>query len=328
METLSYITDRAYLEHLTGPWHPEQPARLLAIDNAIKNSELAYYINRIPPKIASENEIALCHSTDYIALVKNETLQLSSKNLPNDGSISLSTGDTPICSKSYEIARLAVGGAITAVDAVMQNITPRAFVSARPPGHHAHHQLGHGFCIFNNVAIAAKYAQEKYGIKNILIADWDVHHGDGTQAIFYEDASVFYFSTHRFGYGYYPGTGSHLEIGHGKGIGTNLNCPFTIENGDSPRLSILRAFHKTLPQAMEAFKPQLIFISAGFDAHFKDPLGGCDVTDADFAEITESVKKIAIKHCQGRIISILEGGYNLEGLASATLSHIKSLSGV
>lgn len=322
---LCCIYDKAFLTHLTGTWHPERPARLKAIDQAISSIDFAYPILHIIPRMATEDEIALCHSKEYIHLVQHETSQIITKHLPDDGSICLSTGDAPICSKSYNIARLAAGGALTAVDAVMQNTSLRAFVAARPPGHHAHRDIGHGFCIFNNIAIAAKYAQKKYGIKNILIADWDVHHGDGTQSIFYEDPTVFYFSTHRFGYGYYPGTGSKTEIGTGPGIGTTLNCPFIVEDGDSPRLSILKAFKTTLPQAMEMFAPELILISAGFDAHAKDPLGGCDFTNADFWQITEEIKEIANTYCQGRIISILEGGYSLEGLASAAQQHIESL---
>lgn len=322
---LSFITDKAFLLHLTGPWHPERPTRLTVIENAIDHYNFSPPLLRIPPRTAQEEEIALCHSKAYIDLVKHETSQIHPLNLPDDGSIWLSTGDAPICSKSYEIALLAAGGALAAVDAVLRNTSLRAFVSARPPGHHAHQSLGHGFCIFNNIAIAARYAQKKYGIKKILIADWDVHHGDGTQAIFYDDPSVFYFSTHRYGYGYYPGTGSAAETGKGDGKGTTLNCPFVIEDGDSPRLSILNAFQHALPKAMEAFKPELILISAGFDAHIKDPLGGCDMSDADFAMITEEVKTLANKYCHGRIISILEGGYSLEGLASATLEHLKCL---
>lgn len=324
-DTLAIITDNAYLKHLTGPWHPEQPARLQAIDQAIKKSGLSSSFHYLTPRIATEEELALCHSKEYISLVQEETSRLQSKKLPDDGSIWLSTGDAPICSASYEIARLAVGGALTAVDAIMQNIAKRVFVAARPPGHHAHNAMGHGFCIFNNAAIAARYAQKKYGIKNVLIVDWDVHHGDGTQAIFYEDPSVFYFSTHRFGHGYYPGTGSAEEKGKGKGLGTTLNCPFVIENGDSPRHSVLNAFKNILPKAMETFKPEIIIISAGFDAHFKDPLGGCDLTDADFAELTDCIKDLAAKYSQGRIISLLEGGYSLDGLASSTLAHITAL---
>lgn len=322
---LAIVTDKAYLNHLMGPWHPEQPARLLAILKALKDSGLSATIPFLSPHFAAEDDLMLCHSKAYIELVKNETAQILIKHLANDGSASLSTGDTPICSASYQAACLAAGGALKAVDAVMQNQVKRVFVAARPPGHHAHQNIGQGFCIFNNVAIAARYAQQAYALKKILIVDWDVHHGDGTQAIFYEDPLVFYFSTHRYGRGFYPGTGAAEERGNGRGLGTNLNCPFSIENGDSPRQSILKAFKNNLPVTIETFKPELIFISAGFDAHKLDPLGGCDLSDGDFAELTECVKEIANRNCQGRIISILEGGYSLEGLASAAIAHLKAL---
>lgn len=325
---LAIVTDSAYLNHLTGPWHPEQPARLLAINKALKDSGLSNTLPFLSPRLAAEDELMLCHSKAYIDLVKTETSQILDRHLANDGSFSLSTGDAPICATSYQIARLAAGGALTAVDAVLQNQIKRVFVAARPPGHHAHQSIGQGFCIFNNVAIAARYTQQIYGLNKILIVDWDVHHGDGTQAIFYDDPSVFYFSTHRYGRGYYPGTGAAEEKGKGPGLGMNLNCPFSIENGDSPRQSILKAFKTTLPIAIETFKPELIFISAGFDAHKLDPLGGCDLTDDDFAELTECVKLIADNHCQGRIVSVLEGGYSLPGLASATVAHLKILGNI
>lgn len=322
---LAIVHDPIYTGHLTGPFHPEQPSRIQAIGYALEKSGLAASLPHIPPRPASLEEIELCHSKDYIELVQKETARINPEELPDDGSISLSTGDASICSASFDIARLAAGGAIAAVDHVLHGFSKRVFCAVRPPGHHAHQAIGQGFCIFNNIAIAARYAQKAYGIEKILIADWDVHHGDGTQAIFYDDPSVFYFSTHRYGYGFYPGTGAAVETGLGRGAGTTLNCPFIIEHGEVPSRSILKAFDQLLAQAIKSFKPELVLISAGFDAHFKDPLGGCDLTDAHYAALTESIKNIAGIYCQGRIVSLLEGGYSLSGLASSTIAHLKSL---
>jgi acetoin utilization deacetylase AcuC-like enzyme len=220
------------------------------------------------------------------------------------------------------VARYAVGGILEAIDYVVLERVKNAFCAVRPPGHHASAMVGKGFCVFNNVAIGARYAQKKYGLKKILIADWDVHHGDGTQAIFEEDTSVFYFSTHRYGRGFYPGTGSAQETGEG---GTILNCPIIPSQGISPRKEVLRAFHTLLPQAMETFRPNLVMISAGFDAHVKDPLGGFDLVEEDFAELTAITKKIAETYASGHLVSVLEGGYHLEALASSVCAHVREL---
>jgi acetoin utilization deacetylase AcuC-like enzyme len=323
--TTAIVADSAYVDHLTGRGHPEQPLRINAIEQALTRAGLLVEQNRVIPRLATNEELLLCHSADYIEKVKEEVANIVSYNLPDDGSVSLSTGDVMICSKSLNIALLAVGGVLTAIDLVMSGRFQNAFCMVRPPGHHASAEQGKGFCIFNNVAIGARYVQKKYRIQKVLIADWDVHHGDGTQAIFEEDPTVFYFSTHRYGYGFYPGTGGRDETGKGLGKGTILNCPIIPSPRIAPRDAILNGFETQLPKAMEAFRPDIVLISAGFDAHEKDPLGGFDLQDADFATLTQIVRQIADIYAQGRMISVLEGGYSLEGLASATRAHVEAL---
>jgi acetoin utilization deacetylase AcuC-like enzyme len=220
------------------------------------------------------------------------------------------------------VALLAAGGVLAAVDAVVAGRAGNAFCAVRPPGHHARPAQGMGFCIFNNVAIAARYAQKKHQIGKVLIVDWDVHHGNGTQDIFYEDGSVFYFSTHQWPL--YPGTGRKEETGRGAGAGTTLNCPFPMDAG---RQEILGAFQEQLLPAAERFKPELVIVSAGFDSRVDDLLGGLRLTDKDFADLTAIVKDIARRHARRRLVSVLEGGYSLAGLAKATVAHVRALAG-
>jgi len=237
-----------------------------------------------------------------------------------DGDRSLSTGDTRISPRSLEIARLAAGGVIAAVDAVLAGDVANAFAVVRPPGHHATPKRGMGFCLFNNVAIAARHAQAVHGIDRVLIADWDVHHGNGTQDIFYEDGSVLFFDTHQ--HPLYPGTGLADETGRGPGQGLTINCPFPAGSG---RKEIVGAFRERLLPAAARFRPELVLVSAGFDSRIDDPLGSFTLTDDDFTELTSLVKEIAAEHASGRLVSTLEGGYSLTGLASAATSHVRAL---
>jgi len=229
----------------------------------------------------------------------------------------LSTGDTEIGPRSLEVARRAAGGVLNAIDAVAAGALKNAFCVVRPPGHHATPGRGMGFCIFNNIAVAARYAQNKHGIKRVLIADWDVHHGNGTQDCFYTDGSVFFFSTHQAPW--YPGTGAAQETGEGAGKGTTLNCPFPAGSGAE---KILGAFRTRLVPAMKEFKPELVLLSAGFDSRAGDPLGRFQLSDDDFTALTDTMLEIAGHSAGGRLVSVLEGGYSLTGLAAAASAHV------
>lgn len=317
MHPLVIIYHPDFKLHLTGEGHPECIERMSVILEALKKQGLMHSENSILAKSAPLSMVSYCHSSDYIDLVRRECLWVQQRNVPS-GHHMLSTGDVFISPDSYSVALLAVGAGMVAVDQVMQGHAQTAFCVIRPPGHHATTSQGMGFCLFNNVAIAARYAQRTFHLNKILIVDWDVHHGNGTQEIFYSDPSVFYFSTHQGGI--YPGTGQRNEIG----AANILNCP--IAGGKNSRLHILKAFEEELPLAMERFKPELIIISAGFDAHKMDPLGGFDLETEDFAKLTAVVQKISNQYCQGKIVSLLEGGYNLEALAASASAHACALS--
>jgi acetoin utilization deacetylase AcuC-like enzyme len=294
-------------EHLTGPQHPEQPARFDAAVGALRGLELS----PIQPRLANHDELALCHSRQYIQLAEREIVE---------GFHELSTGDTIVSGKSFDAALRATGGALNAVDAIVEKRVSNAISIGRPPGHHASAARGMGFCIFNTVAVAARYAQKKHGIGRVLIVDWDVHHGNGTQDIFYRDGTVFFFSTHQSPW--YPGTGARNEIGDGAGEGMTLNCPFPAGAG---RKEILGAFQEQLIAEAEQVKPELVLISAGFDSRYADPLGQFVLTDDDFADLTRVMREIADKHAGGRLLSVLEGGYNLTGLAAGIRAHTEAL---
>lgn len=294
-------------EHLTGPGHPEQPARFDAAVAALQGLNLV----PIPPRLANYDELALCHARKYIQLAEREI---------HDGFHELSTGDTIISPKSFDAAVRAAGGALNAVDAVADRRISNALCLGRPPGHHATPVRGMGFCVFNTVAIAARYAQRKHGAGRVLIADWDVHHGNGTQDTFYTDGTVFFFSTHQSPW--YPGTGARSERGEGKGEGMTLNCPLPAGSG---RKEILGAFQEQLIAAADEIKPEFVLISAGFDSRAGDPLGRFLLSDTDFADLTYVMREIADKHAGGRLVSVLEGGYDLHGLASAVRAHAEAL---
>jgi acetoin utilization deacetylase AcuC-like enzyme len=294
-------------EHHTGSHHPERPERFDAALGALEGLELL----RLDPRLATEDELALCHGRPYIRLVEREVMT---------GFHELSTGDTIISARSFDAALRATGGALKAVDAVMNGQAGNAFCIVRPPGHHASSIRGMGFCLFNTVAVAARYAQQKYGVERVMIADWDVHHGNGTQDIFYSDGTVFFFSTHQDPW--YPGTGAASETGDGPGQGATLNCPFPAGSG---RREILGAFQEKLLPAAQAFQPGLVLISAGFDSRIGDPLGNFMLTDTDFRDLTTLLREIADRHAGGRLVSVLEGGYSLEGLAAGVRAHVAAL---
>jgi acetoin utilization deacetylase AcuC-like enzyme len=307
MNKTAFLADPISKEHDTGPGHPEQPARWDAAVRGLGDLTLT----ATPPRAATADELALCHTPDYIRTARRDV---------EAGRSALSTGDTDISPRSFEAAVRATGTCLNAVDLVMTGEARNAFCIVRPPGHHATPNRGMGFCLFNNIAIAARYAQRRYGIERVLIADWDVHHGNGTQDIFYADASVFFFSTHQSPW--YPGTGDLEETGHGAGKNRTLNCPFAAGSG---RDQILGAFRSKLAPMMDDFRPDLVLVSAGFDSRLGDPLGHFRLTDADFAELTQVVLEIADKHSAGRVVSVLEGGYNLDGLTKAVKAHAHAL---
>ena len=304
------IYDARYLKHDTG-LHPENARRLEAILRVIdRDEDLSKKLIRDVPRPAANQDIVRCHQEDLI-------FQIESACESNEGYLDV---DTRISPESLNVARLAAGAAIAAVDTAMAEEGGRAFGLIRPPGHHATITTAMGFCLFNNAAIGARYAQAKYGAERVLIIDWDVHHGNGTQEIFWTDPSVFYFSTHQ--YPYYPGTGSKDERGGGKGEAFTLNVPLSV--GTSAR-DHRQAFIDALHEIERRFPPDLIIISAGFDSRRGDPLGGLMLEDSDFAEMTKEVLRIAEKHGHGRVVGLLEGGYNLDLLGGSVRSHLAAL---
>ncbi len=308
--SVSLIYDPAYLKHDTGI-HPENARRLQAILGAVNKDEaLSKRLGRVTPIPASSEDISRCHREELI----HEIEWLCAEDA---GFIDV---DTRVSRESFEVARLAAGAAIAAVDAVMKEEGGRAFGLIRPPGHHATISKAMGFCLFNNAAIGARYAQARYGAERVLIIDWDVHHGNGTQEIFWTDPTVFYFSTHQFPY--YPGTGASGERGAGKGEGFTLNIPL---HAGTPARDHRRSFIDALHEIERKFPPDLVIISAGFDSRRGDPLGGLMLEDGDFSEMTKEVLRIAEKHAAGRVIGLLEGGYNLELLGDSVRSHVAAL---
>ncbi|MGA2033602.1 MAG: histone deacetylase [Thermoguttaceae bacterium] len=297
--------------HAPAAGGPECPQRYKAIMAAIAASSCFSTLRPYKPRPATDDEIRFCHAESYLLKARREI---------ESGAGKLSSGDTYVCRRSLEAAYAASGAACVGIRAVVDGQAKNAFCPLRPPGHHATADRGMGFCIFNNAAVAARYAQRRHGVGKLLIIDWDVHHGNGTQDIFYEDGSVFYFSTHQSPW--YPWTGRRDETGRGKGLGTTMNWPLLRGAG---RNDFLPAFH-ALAAAMDRYRPELVIISAGFDARHGDPLGRLELTDDDFAELTGLALEIARVHARGRLVSILEGGYDLGGLASAAAMHCGTLA--
>ena len=308
------VFDPLFERHDPGDGHPERPARYVALHHALADSGLLQSLPSIQPRAARDEDLHLVHTRAYIQVVRHDVGRQARQ---------LSTGDTALGVYTFDAALMAAGGCLSAVDAIFTGRVRNAFAAVRPPGHHATATRGMGFCVFNNVAIAARYAQQVHHAERILIADWDVHHGNGTQDIFYRDPSVFFFSTHQSPW--YPGTGAHDETGADAGLGTTLNCPFHAGAGHA---EIVGAFRRKLLPAATEFRPDFVILSAGFDSRHNDPLGRFVLKDADFAELTSLMMEIAGRSAGGRLLSVLEGGYNLGGLASATLAHLDVLRGV
>ena len=310
-----------YLKHDTGP-HPETSQRLSATMAYLKRKGWLNKATLIEPRPASVDEIAYIHSREHIESVRK---------VAEDGGGYLDA-DTPVSGKSYEVALYAAGGVLTAVDKVISARNSNALCLIRPPGHHARPEYGMGFCLFNNVAIAARYAQrfgperltaegKKHGIKKIAIIDWDLHHGNGTQEAFWADDTVLFCSLHR--YPYYPGSGSEAERGAGKGQGFTVNIPVS---GYISSKEYLDKFAGLMTDTVKPFKPDFIFISAGFDSYKNDPLGGLGLEITDYGEMTRMVRAVADETCQGRIVSALEGGYNIQELPLCIEAHLSALA--
>ena len=305
------IYDPYYLDHDMGVGHPESSNRLRAIMQQLDQSGTAARITRIEPRKAEDEWITQIHTPAYVAALH--------RHAPTSGRVSLDP-DTSMSPGSLTAAYLAAGGALAAVDAVMRRQVDHVFCAVRPPGHHAEAGRAMGFCLFNNVAIAARYVQRKHGLKRVLIVDWDVHHGNGTQHSFEDDPSVLFFSTHQ--YPHYPGTGRATERGRGAGEGFTINVPMESGEGDEEYRAV---FQKSLVPAADAFKPDFVIISAGFDAHKDDPLASMGLTEEGYADLTGIVAGIARRHAEGRVLSSLEGGYHLTSLAGSVDRHIQAL---
>jgi acetoin utilization deacetylase AcuC-like enzyme len=309
----AFIHHPIYREHDTGPGHPETPLRYDVIMSAIDAADdLKKDLVSITPEPAAKGLIQAAHTPQHFKRIE----------LAFDEGWQQLDMDTVISPRSLDAALTAAGGAVAGVDAVMRGEARNAFAAVRPPGHHATAERTMGFCIFNNVAVAARYAQNKYkDIERVAIVDWDVHHGNGTQGIFYDDPTVYFFSMHQ--YPWYPGTGSRGETGHGRGLGSTMNVPV---KANTPADEQRRSFDAAIEQIASSTKPDIIFISAGFDAHRGDPLGQLRLEDTDFVSMTRTVKQWADEVCQGRIVSCLEGGYNLDTLGQTVVEHIAELA--
>ena len=266
----------------------------------------------LEPQPASIEQIEYVHEKNYVESVKR---------FCDNGGGQLDP-DTQVSKESFNVALLAVGGVMKGIDGVMSGEIDNAFAAIRPPGHHAFPNRGRGFCIFNNIAIGARYLQKEHNLEKILIIDWDIHHGDGTHYYFYSDPTVFYFSIHE--YPFYPGTGRHYETGSGNAVGYTLNVPVPFGTGVN---DYIEAFQNKLKPIALKFDPDFILISAGFDAHKDDPLSGLSITTEAYGQFTDIIREIADQTCGGKIVSVLEGGYELKALSESVLEHLKHLNG-
>jgi len=304
--TTLLVADDLFLEHITPTGHPERPDRIRAIRRALSEERFAG-LKRAGPRPVDEAVLATAHDPRYVATVKAA--------IPEEGIAQLDA-DTWVSPRSYEVAVNAVGSGLLAVDAVFRGEAANAFCAVRPPGHHAEADQAMGFCLFANAVIAARHAQAAHGAERVAIVDWDVHHGNGTQAIVWNDPSILYGSTHQMPL--YPGTGAASETG----VGNVFNAPLPPGAGG---VEFIEAFEARILPAVAAFKPDLIVISAGFDAHWRDPLASLNLKEEDFAWATERLMALADRHAGGRIVSLLEGGYDLRGLSDSVAAHVATL---
>ena len=310
MNKTGYISDPFYLKHKNEP-HPENPGRLNAIQKNIESSKYYNNLTLIQPRKATVEDIAKVHGTGYIRSVE-DSCRNGVRNLD---------ADTVISADSYQAALLSAGAGLEALDKILEGTVGNAFCAVRPPGHHAEQNKAMGFCLFNNVGVIARYAQDIKNIQKIFIFDWDVHHGNGTQHSFYKDSSIYYSSIHQ--YPFYPGTGGVDETGTGDGLGSNLNLPMRAYSCDADYINAIE--HKLIP-VIQKFNPDLIIISAGFDAHENDPLAQINLSTDCYGKMTQKLMEIANDVCNGRILSMLEGGYDYSALADSVQLHVETLA--
>ncbi len=315
MKKTGFLYDERFLLHRTGPEHPESPERLLAIYRGVEEAGLLSKVTLLKACFAKQHWIEAVHSIKLILRFEEACLL---------GLDQLDHPDNKICMESYQTAMLAVGGIIETVKLVMEGKLDNAFCAVRPPGHHAEANRAMGFCFFNNVAIAARFLQNELGVRRIGIVDFDVHHGNGTQAIFEDDPSVFFYSIHEHPSFAYPGTGREFEKGSGQGFGFTINSPILPGQGDSEYKELMQ---RDLFPALEEFKPEVILVSAGFDAHIDDDMSDIKLSTECFSWIMEHIVEMADKHSKGRVISVLEGGYALNRLPELAKNHLEILLG-
>jgi acetoin utilization deacetylase AcuC-like enzyme len=299
-----------YQQHLTGAGHPERPQRVQWIMQRLRGNGMLDELELLTPRHATRETVQLAHPVGYLDWLQQQCAQAPAQLDP----------DTQVSAASYDTALLAVGGVTLAVDTVCSAQHAQTFVLPRPPGHHASASQAMGFCLLNNVAVAARYAQQAHGLTRVAILDWDVHHGNGTQSIFYDDPSVLYCSVHQ--YPYYPGTGAATDRGAGDGEGQTLNCPLPAGSTD---IDYIAAVELQVLPALRTFQPELIILSAGFDGHRDDPMGTTDLTEEGFAVMTQRVVEAALGLCDGRIVSVLEGGYHPRALPASVERHLAEL---
>lgn len=322
--TTALIYDPIFLEHLTPPGHPERPQR---VEMASKVIEALNWLERdglvlLPPRAATVAELAAIHDRAYIQMVEEACHKVAEEQARSGRKTRFFATDTYVSAKSYEAALKAAGAPLTAVDAIMKGEVQNAYCLVRPPGHHALPDEAMGFCLFNNVAVAARYAIDHYGLERVMIIDYDVHHGNGTQDVFYEDPRVLYFSTHQAPF--YPGTGHSHERGEGAGLGTTINVPLpagtTFDTFDA-------VFRQVMAPAADRYNPQLILVSAGFDAHWHDPLGEIYLSTAGFLRLTQIIIELAKLLCDGRLVMVQEGGYSLDAMGACVATCVNALLG-
>ena len=333
---IGFCSSPRFVDHDTGPHHPERPDRIRAIHRAVRAAGMVdspdpfpdfrlelgltpadgrgIKLREIAPEPAEERWIHLVHDAAYVRRIEH---------VSRVGGGVLDQGDTPIGPASYDVALLSCGAVLRACRAVMEGEVKRAFAASRPPGHHAEPDRPMGFCLFSNVAIAARFVQRQYDIDRVAVVDFDVHHGNGTQAVFEDDPSVLFVSMHQHPATLYPGSGYDHEQGVGHAKGTIINVPFNPGSGDAEYLHALDA--RVLP-ALEWFDPQVLLISAGFDAHRDDPLANIELSDDCYEQMTRTLVQFADRHCQGRVVSALEGGYHLRALGRSVVRHIIGLA--